>query len=124
MGADIHFVVEIKVFTDSNWEFIATFGGERNYELFGKLAGVRSLEKPFYERRGLPFDIAQETKVLIADYWALGDHSFTYLTLEELESKDWGSSDFDEVIELVRLLLKHERWENESQARLLVGFDS
>lgn len=67
---------------------------ERNYPLFGALAGVRWDTKPISTPRGLPegFDVEQVAPDPECDEkeprW-LGDHSFSWLTLDELLAYDW-----------------------------------
>ena len=60
MGCDIHCYIEYKSPNTEGW---SDFGGRvnpgRNYDLFGKLAGVRRSEvTPVVEPRGLPEDIS------------------------------------------------------------------
>jgi hypothetical protein len=98
MGADIHSILQIK---GINWKTVnaklfpdyfsfredrvthtsAPFS-ERNYELFAFLADVRNYGaiKPLDLPRGLPTDYQTEK------YGDLGDHSFSWLSLEELVS--------------------------------------
>lgn len=76
MGCDIHAFIERRAVaarsTDHRWEFVmADRGdprwGDRNYQLFAALAGVRG-EGP--DAKGLPTDISdlvQEERALIAD---------------------------------------------------------
>ena len=65
MGCDIHMYVEWKVKSrnDNYWD---TFGGcinpGRDYELFGLLAGVRSDEVPMFPIRGIPDNMAFESR--------------------------------------------------------------
>lgn len=81
-------------------EYVDRFFDDRNYQLFAVLAGVRNAWDltPIAEPRGLPQDISERA---IAEHesdyddgnpdariW-LGDHSWTWLTLEELERHDW-----------------------------------
>lgn len=63
--------------------------GDRNYELFSMLAGVRnySLNTPIAEPRGLPSDLSavlQPGKGEFDDDAWFGDHSFSHLYLREL----------------------------------------
>lgn len=59
------------------------FGG-RKYSVFGFLAGVRNYSgvAPISEPRGLPFDF----KYKETDDGYIGDHSFSWLSVEELRS--------------------------------------
>jgi hypothetical protein len=58
MGADIHAYVEYSDFKTADgeqyWTNFTRNGGERNYYLFGLLAGVRGEEAPLFSPRGLP----------------------------------------------------------------------
>lgn len=99
MGTDIHPVVQRK--TSSGWKDIPLPYGKvedglcnRNYELFAILANVRNGHgvagivtgepvRPITKDRGLPVDFTQDDDVDI------GDHSYTWLTLEELLNFNW-----------------------------------
>lgn len=102
MGADIHFVIEQKhndswigvYSTDSpiprrrslssdktkEWESTSHWPelGERNYEFFGNLAGVRR-EGP--EPNGIPDDASQLTQ-LCSEYWSGDGHSHGHCDLD------------------------------------------
>lgn len=91
MGCDIHIVVEQKV--GEKWVacFIPRYHHDeahkasfpcaltRNYQRFGKLAGVRT-DGP--APRGLPDDISDTTK-LLTDGWGEDGHSHSWLPLHE-----------------------------------------
>ncbi len=71
MGCDIHATIE-KKFTKLSWYSLATdFDIDRNYELFGYLAGIRGKKligsetvdiEPIIQVRGLPSDVSDEFK--------------------------------------------------------------
>lgn len=82
---------------------------ERNYDVFAFLAGVRNgygsagcyrheLVRPAFPNRGLPVDSDYEDHYAgqedgdsyddVDDVW-LGDHSFTWATIAELQALDW-----------------------------------
>ena len=118
MGCDIHLVVERRR-RDGRWERVlppveardpwlvknerrraefAWYDG-RNYALFAILADVRNYGgylHPISGPRGLPSDLAPESR-LIEDYTLhtddddvfSGDHSFSWLTLAELQAYRW-----------------------------------
>lgn len=103
MGCDIHVLVERRTSRDAPWEAVQTSDYPecidwRNYALFGMLADVRNdagLVTPICEPRGLPADLSvavdDEGCVSFADgdvVW-LGDHSFSWLTLADLDAFDW-----------------------------------
>lgn len=88
MGCDIHSFLEVRV--DGAWvnqSGTDEYGGplrgpleERNYELFGLLAGVRSNNfRPLFEGRGLPEDRSPEA--IAYNGW---EHSHSFFTLAEL----------------------------------------
>lgn len=81
MGTDIHTNIEVFNKKTRKWERKAlyykdddgsfketwTLLDNRNYILFGKLAGIRTTEKPFVYPRGLPDDLSDETNALYGD---------------------------------------------------------
>jgi hypothetical protein len=115
MGADIHFVIEQKhhdrwvgVFSSTGnydwqppwelrndasplWKF-----GERNYQFFGNLAGVRR-EGP--TPLGIPED-ASSLVQMYTDHWGDDGHSHSYLPLKEFV-RQWIVSDAKRLTEAV-----------------------
>ena len=114
MGCDIHIQIERRV--NGEWqtvEWVDPFkreyyadkikGGEldmpedfdnRNYDLFGVLADVRNgtwgaPNQPIAQPRGLPDDMVNRAKHDAEDGYWLGDHSFSWLTLSELQAYPW-----------------------------------
>jgi hypothetical protein len=102
MGTDIHIVAE--VFRDGAWHLAdVDVPDGRNYWAFAVLAGVRNgygfagADRgdpliPISEPRGLPEDLSLELRAPPEDEavdipW-LGDHSFSWVTLEELLAYD------------------------------------
>lgn len=78
MGCDIHLIGQRHNGTE--WETVETAAfGYRSYALFGFLADVRnySAVKPISEERGRPEDFSDDDD-------ALGDHSFSWLSVSEL----------------------------------------
>ena len=110
MGCDIHFYVEKKI--NNKWQcidnilpnidfdendehcldfYIESIYTNRNYFLFGILAGVRSYcEEPISEPKGLPDDVSDIIKELSNNYGVDG-HSHSWLTLKEILDYDWDS---------------------------------
>lgn len=99
MGTDVHPYVELR--RNGVWEHQKQVNvpRDRNYTAFGKLANVRNgtgfagcdmgdAVRPISEPRGIPKDTSiivneiEERSSL--DYVSLGDHSFSWVTLEEL----------------------------------------
>lgn len=113
MGCDIHMAVEVRrngkwervLPPESAWDPWLVVNGwmddarqswydGRNYTLFGVLAGVRNYDvDPISKPRGFPPDPGDEVAKMIADdgleSWWLGDHSHTWLTLDEVLAYDW-----------------------------------
>jgi hypothetical protein len=89
MGCDIHSIAEKRV--NGKWEQLpfAPFDW-RGYGMFGFLADVRnySAVPPISKPRGLPDDFTREEDD------DLGDHSFSWLSVEELLAFD-----YDAVVE-------------------------
>ncbi len=95
MGCDIHLAVERK--ENGQWKKQSHVDGydERNYVLFGVLADVRngtgfagckihSPNPPIDYPRGLPENMDPSY-----GKYELGEHSFSWLTLKELQGYDW-----------------------------------
>lgn len=114
MGCDIHMVAEHRKdgrwtrvlppehawdpwLVEQNWldDARQEWFHNRNYALFGVLAGVRGDGPPIAEPRGLPGDVGEEVRAMIdndgrdSDVYWLGDHSFSWLTLDEILAYDW-----------------------------------
>lgn len=98
MGCDIHMIVEVK--RGGKWEhheeLIGIYDG-RNYSLFAMLANVRNGSGfagcdigdgfiPIDMPRGLPDNLSAG---LGPDSLILGDHSFSWLLVQELLDYDW-----------------------------------
>jgi len=81
MGCDIHLHVEIKI--NNEWLHYSHPKLNRNYGLFGKMAGVRGSEKPISEPKGLPKDITKTTK-FCSDEMGFDGHSHSWLSSWEV----------------------------------------
>ena len=101
MGCDIHMICEFrwlgKWFMKSEPFFVSCYDEEltispydgRNYTLFGILAEVRSDEyEPIDVPRGLPMDMSEFAREYMDEHrdWC---HSFSWLSLRDLEEYDW-----------------------------------
>lgn len=110
MGTDIHLAAE--VFKDGRWQYApCDLPDYRNYRAFAILADVRNGYTfagfdsgdpviPISEPRGLPQDLSQEIRAMLEDtdsgdswtddedFFTLGDHSFSWVTLKELLDVD------------------------------------
>lgn len=112
MGCDIHMIVQ-KRDSEGKWiEIDGNFGGDfepstvpfnwRSYGLFGFLANVRNYSEvpPISEPRGLPADFKDPDEDprgwmgLEEEYRDVGDHSRTWLSVQELLDYD-----YDQIIE-------------------------
>jgi len=116
MGCDIHLYVEKKV--NGKWicisplEYLpygeyekrklADLYNERNYELFGWLAQVRTINLNGFEPRGFPEDASDEVRRLYKS-WGVDAHTPSYLTLKELKEKFKGNVK-------IRGIMEKERW--------------
>lgn len=97
MGCDIHIRLEHRL--DGKWHKLDADVhedfGNRNYNLFGIMADVRNGTwgdklPPIAAPRGFPSDMSEP--VIDAEDEAtgwLGDHSFSWVTLRELQEYDW-----------------------------------
>jgi hypothetical protein len=129
MGCDIHLYIEKKI--KGKWipaqGFMQTSDEERSvpdvpfndrfndrdYLLFGFLAGVRDSTNQHFEPKGFPDDASKEVK-RVYEGWEGASHTPSYLTLAELKSVDWDH----EMIKIDRLFLKKQlKAFNESVAK-------
>lgn len=106
---------------------------ERNYLLFSILANVRNYWdklKPISEPKGIPEDASDDTKKWLEE----ADHSFSYLTLEELEKFKWDEPfkvekkwfclcEFNTVITQLRRICYGLKLKT-NQIRIVFGFDN
>lgn len=87
MGCDIHFHSEIKI--GNEWHHYGHPSIQRNYALFGKMAGVRGDSEPISQPKGLPDDCSLVT-ALNAHKWDADGHSHSWLNAKEiLELENW-----------------------------------
>ena len=103
MGCDIHVATQRRV--GDKWERVERvvkgereeLFGDRNYVLFAVLANVRNRWgiTPIAEPRGFPEDFFAECKGTDDDGFLthegtwMGCHSYSWLTLSEIETYDW-----------------------------------
>jgi hypothetical protein len=142
MGCDIHIIVERQK-PDASWERVWLHDWDvpdlegtpdifrnRNYDLFGILADVRngtgfagcvtgSGWPSIAPDRGIPSDstVTDEER----DDYTIGDHSFTWVSLDELKAFDW-----DGTTAKAYGIVEREEWarmqrENESRPRMWCG---
>lgn len=109
MAADIHLYVEHYNKESKRWENISLYKKSseckfspvdiydgRDYELFGLLAGVRSMIDPFVLPRGVPNDMSCEVSKVYGDgkYW----HTPTWYDYCELQAYEYMMTDSCEEI--------------------------
>ncbi|MCK4827413.1 hypothetical protein KA005_67400 [bacterium] len=95
MGCDIHGFLEVRN-RDGIWKVKDKIPGDRNYDWFGVLAGVRNYVNtiPIAESRGVPIDASIKARKRI-DSWDMDGHSHSWLTLKDFSEHDWESVSID-----------------------------
>jgi hypothetical protein len=87
MGCDIHLHTEVKI--GGQWHHYSAPEIDRDYTLFGKMAGVRGGGDPIAPPRGLPADVSAVT-ALDATYWDADGHHHSWLGAAEIwELEEW-----------------------------------
>ena len=161
MGTDIHTNIEVRNHTTGKYERKALYAkkddgsyeeawqllDDRNYHLFGKLAGVRSYDFPFVSPRGLPDDPSDETLELYEkerdwihnvtwyDYcelslYAAGEHAYVDDVEYDEENKEYVTTDRYNVVEpylnSIRMVLESYEvyYPRPGDARIVIWFDS
>ena len=86
IGADIHPYMEIKI--NGVWTFIDPVTGDRNYELFGFLSGVRGRDEPYHafeHRSGR--NPPEDASSMLKRYWTEDEyeHSHTVVYYDALK---------------------------------------
>lgn len=91
MGCDIYCFTEKK--KKGEYVCLGKVFNSRNYSLFGFLANIRNYSKvpPLDKPRGLPQDVSSE---VLSEAEKIGSdgHSYSYLTLNELNKVDYGKT--------------------------------
>lgn len=144
MGADIHGVLQVKWNHKEEWETEDYIESERHYLTFSALAGVRNYMdiRPISEPRDLPdgFKVDKSNSHDWRDWrgeqseW-LGDHSHSWLTLDEiLEWDGWDQelkfqNDSGTLREYCNLFLAWAEYKKLKHSfpgniRIVFGFDS
>lgn len=85
MGCDIHLHVEVRLAGESEWQHYAHPSINRNYALFGALAGVRFGEIEHIPPRGLPNDMSRLTRWDWEANWSGDGHTASWLHFDEFE---------------------------------------
>jgi len=117
MGCDIHMYIEKKdkTSTASAGDWIPAQGfmkvdddrvdvpypdrfNDRDYLLFGMLAGVRDSSNQIFTPKGFPDDASKEVRTVFEE-WGRDAHTPSYLTLAELNGIPWDTK----MIEITRM---------------------
>ena len=124
--------VELAVEKGDGWyakRSAVEFYHNRNYYVFAVLADVRNYEdfRPISQPRGLPEDVSDAVRHLAndtdddGDIW-LGDHSFSWLTLTELQAYPWDTESAGDFVE--RFIPELAKIGAPEDVRIVFGFDS
>lgn len=141
MGCDIHTVIQVK--NSDRWvDVVVDSFTDRNYSAFNLLVGVRASHHlhyvPISEHGCLPEGFEINEYSYHSGYW-MGDHSYSYLTLEEMQKYPyWDTGQVALLVldnspshnavytvlmpELVRIAKEHKVQPNE--IRIVFGFDN
>lgn len=82
MGCDIHTHIEIRY--KGKWEHYACPSIDRNYALFGAMAGVRGGGPAIVEPKGVPKDMSIITR-LSWERWGTDAHTASWFNEEEID---------------------------------------
>lgn len=82
MPCDIHAHIEIKI--NSSWEHYTHLIILRDYELFGRLAGVCRTDLLIFAPKGLPDGLSVITKMHVRE-WETNGHTHTWLSADEIK---------------------------------------
>jgi hypothetical protein len=100
MGCDIHGFLEVK--EDEKWKILKEVPGDRDYDIFGLLFGVRNyvnVRYPIAEQRGLPKYSDSEYKER-KKYWGFDrfeedSHSHTWISTDDILEYDFSHVSHD-----------------------------
>lgn len=81
MGCDVHVYVEVKI--NGQWCSYAHPNVDRDYELFGVLAGVRRDGPPIVEPRGVPDDLGEVARMKY-ESWGYDAHTPSWFGPDEM----------------------------------------
>ena len=109
MGCDIHGCLEI-IHSETYVKGICNIPRDRDYDLFGILAGVRNYvdAAPISEPKGLPEMLSWQAKDEAEGYGSDG-HFHSWLTWKEIKDYDWNQVSQDGRISVVNLETGEER---------------
>lgn len=83
MGCDIHCIAEIKI--DGKWHLIDQIEIERDYDLFGYIAGLRRPVENHLPVRGLPKNLSKMGR-LIYEFRENDYHTASWIDAAEIEA--------------------------------------
>jgi len=132
MGCDIHTYPEFARGDSEHWSPVGgRFNPGRDYDLFGKIAGVRTGEAPMFPVRGLPealgYEASSDSQLFITDsegdgfttpataarWVAEGSSRYTDDTQRFVTRPDWHSHTWLTPSELRQTLEAPARWEHD-----------
>ena len=95
MGCDIHGYLEL-VHSETYVTGVCNIPSDRDYDLFGLLAGVRNYvdAAPISEPRGLPSEVSWKMKDEVEGYGTDG-HSHSWLSYKDFKDYDWDQTSLD-----------------------------
>ena len=130
MGCDIHTQVDWDEYDDGSWHSQIWYGKvhlPRSYRMFGALVNGHSRypdDSAAPPERGKVTNDAQERY----EEGALGDHTFSWVTLEELDAAiarceaEWDGARFHEYRAVAEFMRELER--SGKKTRMVFGFDN
>jgi hypothetical protein len=134
MGCDIHpgmFLVRETKWQTTWVDFAAVPHGDRNYQFFGLLAGVRDRDvKMIDEPRGLPgwWPKEEDYRAELFNKVLSREHSTSWVTLAELKKAEVNEFNGEHVqawIDLAEVYQKYDYWKpTDEQVVFVFDFDS
>lgn len=139
MGCDIHVFVEKRANKNLPWQvdeihqedadddvpYIQSIEGtNRDYDLFGRIAGVRGRDV-HYKQRGIPDNISQEI-LRVIERWGNDGHSYSWLSLNEFKDALLRDSWYQDAPDngYVEMIHYCEKWiEIEEAEAILLNLD-
>lgn len=132
MGCDIHLYVEKKN-KNGKWKFVKDDSNvrefydeytNRNYSLFGILAGVREHDNaPISSPKGLPYDSSSDVDKFFKS-WDCDAHSTSYLTLRELFEYNWSKVRNAHIFDFLRIIPELMVLGKPDDVRIVFWFDN
>jgi len=92
MKCNIHCHIEVKI--KGIWEHYSCPTIKRNYDLFGKMAGVRSDITPIVKAKGIPENLSKITQIDY-DWWYRDAHTHSWYNEDEIRILEEYMQDLD-----------------------------